>query len=133
MPVLSIFLRKPSGIFLWILRSFEEHFFIEHLWWLLLLLRILRGKIQYNSLSSVQEWFLGCFWPFHMFTQSIKFYTYHYYILKKEKWFMKWTIKMNDCSFQQPPEHRTYNERTWDVQKTSCGYREKLRQNLGWF
>ena len=42
---------------------------------------------------------------FHMFTQSIKFYTFHYQVLKSpdvcKRWFKKQTVKMNGCSFQQ--------------------------------
>ena len=31
----------------------------------------------------VQEWLVGCFDPFHMFTQSIKlYYTFHYHVLR---------------------------------------------------
>ena len=33
-------------------------------------------------LSSVHEWLVGCFWPFHIFTQSIKFYTFYCHVLR---------------------------------------------------
>ena len=66
-------------------------------------LMILTGKncVLFNS---VQEWLLGCFWSFHMFTQSIKFYTFHYYVFKStdvwKMWFIKQTLKMNGWYFQ---------------------------------
>ena len=57
---------------------------------------------------------LGASDLFHMLTQSIKFYRFHYYVLKSiDVWkmlFIKKTLKMNGCSFQQV-----------------------LPQNLGWF
>ena len=38
----------------------------------------LKGKTV--LLSSVQEWLLGCFWSFYMFTQPIKFYAFYYHV-----------------------------------------------------
>ena len=42
---------------------------------------------------------------FHMFTQSIKFYTFHCHLLKRAEvwkmWFIKQRVKMNGCCFQQ--------------------------------
>ena len=36
----------------------------------------------YVLFNSMQEWLLDYFLPFHMFTQSIKFYIFHYHVLK---------------------------------------------------
>ena len=30
----------------------------------------------------MQEWLLGCFWPFYIFAQSTQLYTFHYHILE---------------------------------------------------
>ena len=72
-----------------------------------------RVKTVFNSIESKN----GCLATsdfFRMFTQSIKFYTFHYYVLKStDVWkmrFIKYTGKMNGCSFRQV-----------------------LPQNLGWF
>ena len=50
----------------------------------------------------------GCFAAsdlFHILTKSIKLYTFHSQVLKStdvwKMWFIKYTVKMNDCSFQQ--------------------------------
>ena len=45
-------------------------------------LTILTGKTRV-FFNSAQEWLVGCFWLFHMFIQSIKFYfTFHYHVPK---------------------------------------------------
>ena len=62
-------------------------------------------SIQYKNLLKYK---LSCFWPFHMFTQSL--HKFHRDILKFEKEDSSNIQKMNGCSFQQ-----------------------FLRQNLSWF
>ena len=72
------------------------------------------NKVLYISLSNINEyrstrmtaWLLLTFFIcLHIFTQSIKFCTFLYQILKStDVWkivFIKQTVKMNGCSFQQ--------------------------------
>ena len=52
--------------------------------------------IQYtNSL----KYKVGCFWCFSWFTQSIKFFEFHYRTDVWKAWFIKQTVKMNGSSF----------------------------------
>ena len=55
-------------------------------------LTILIGK-NCVLLNSVQEWLLGCFWPFSYVAQSVKFYTFHYQMLKSTNVWKRWFIK----------------------------------------
>ena len=66
----SVFLPQLqiSGAFIWILRNFQRYW---------------ENCVLF---SSVQEWLVGCFWPFwcvYTFTQSIKFYYTLYYTYKE--------------------------------------------------
>ena len=69
--------------------------------------RVLQCFTQFNIRMAVSD-------LFHVFTKSIKFYTFYYHIVRStdiwKMWFIKLTVKINDCSFQQV-----------------------LQQNLGWF
>ena len=69
-----------------------------------LFLTILTGKTMFYSVHYKNDW-LAASEIFHMFTLSIKFYTFHYHILKGtdvwRRWFIKKTVKMNGYPFQQ--------------------------------
>ena len=80
---------------------------------IILKLSILKGKVVFYSIKY-NNGDLATPDLFHVLTQSIKFYTSHYHILKStDVWKMRFInerVKMNGCSFPQV-----------------------LRQNLGWF
>ena len=77
-----ICLKRLQHRWLWLWRNFTEQvFLIEYL--LLKFTVTMLARKNCVLLNLILERLLGCFWPFHMFTQSIKFFfTFHYDTLK---------------------------------------------------
>ena len=66
--------------------------------------RYSQGKTMFYSFQY-KNGYLIAFVPFHIFTESVKFSTFHYRVLKstdvRKMWFTKQTLKTNGCFFQQ--------------------------------
>ena len=66
--------------------------------------RYSQGKTMFYSFQY-KNGYLTAFVPFHIFTESVKFSTFHYHILKsrdiRKMWFTKQKLKTNGCLFQQ--------------------------------
>ena len=68
--------------------------------------------IPYNSLNSVQEWLIGCFWLFSYV------YTINYVL---------------NIPLSRIKEYRCLKNVTHQIERNGCSFQQVLRQSLGWF